>query len=162
MVKTALEAVTSWTGAAVEWALSVEAGNHGVGRAGFVWKFTFVDVSHAGWVSSRRLPAVVANALEFRLNKNKPAKIMYVMQDCSSFFLYAKPKKYLSSDNTVGIDASAMWTLVLTSIPAVVIAHGAQIPRPLGKAVAPDGNKWPVTTGMQRASFSLLCSKERV
>lgn len=86
---------------------------------------------------------------------------MYVMQECSYFFLCAKPK-YLSSDKTVGIDASAMWTLVLTSIPAVVIAHGAQIPRPLGKAVAPDGNKWPVTTGMQRASFSLLCSKERV
>lgn len=87
---------------------------------------------------------------------------MYVMQDCSCFFLHAKPKRYLSSDNAVGIDASAMRTLVLTSIPAVVIAHSAQIPRPLGKAVAPDGNKWPVTTGTQRASILLLCSKERV
>lgn len=93
LVQVVREAVTSRTGAAVEGALSVEAGNNRVGGTGLVWKFTFVDVSHAGRVSSRRLPAALTDALEFRLRKkDKHKTLTHVKYDFRLFCFFSMQK----------------------------------------------------------------------
>lgn len=58
---------TSGTGSAVEGTLGVVAGNYGVGGARLDGQVTFIDISHAGRVPSRSLPAALTDALVFRL-----------------------------------------------------------------------------------------------
>lgn len=63
--------VTSRTGSTVEGTLSVVAGNRGVGGTRFVLQVTLIHVSHTGRVPGWSLPAILTNALVFRLFNGK-------------------------------------------------------------------------------------------